>query len=390
MPIEASASLSELVDRVAAAFETRFGRAPSVLAAAPGRVNLIGEHTDYNDGLVLPMAIERYVVVAADKADRDAVTVHSVTMDSDESVSVEGKIADNAASWANYIGSVLGVYHDEGLPPCPMDVAIDSTVPLGGGLSSSAALEVGFSTAIEAIMGYEVDAQRKALLCQAAEHRAGTPCGIMDQFSSALCVEGHAMLLDCRDQTTKMIPLADPEVVVLISNSNVKHELTGGKYAERREQCEAAAAALNVASLREVKADQVLASTLEGALLKRARHVVTEIERTVRAAECMTLGDWRECGELMYQSHASLRDDFEVSCKELDILVDAAAGIGLDGGVYGSRMTGGGFGGCTVSLVDRSKAQDVAQRIADEYAQKSGLTATQFLTRPARGAHVVE
>ena len=294
--------------------------------------------------------------------------------------------------WTRYIRGVFDAYREAGINPPAFDAVVDSTVPLGAGLSSSAALEVATATLIETISGQSVTPIRKALLCQQAEHRgAGVPCGIMDQFSSVLCQAGHLMLLDCRSQETRMVPLADPSIEILIINSNVKHELTGGEYAERRKQCEAAAEALGVPSLREASLAMLAEhkAGLEEILYRRAHHVVGEIERTTTAAAALEAGRWDEVGQLMYASHASLRDDYEVSCPELDILVAAASDLGAGQGVIGSRMTGGGFGGCTVSLVKTAATESVAKAIGDRYRQQTGVEATAFATPPAQGASVL-
>jgi galactokinase len=269
---------------------------------------------------------------------------------------------------------------------------IHSAVPSGGGLSSSAALEVATATLVEAITGTQFPPADKALLCQRAEHEyAGVPCGIMDQFASVMCQADCLMLLDCRSQQVEQIPLADPGVTVLVINSNVKHELTGGEYAERRAQCEAAAEKLGVPTLRDATLEMLAArqAALSEVEFRRARHVITEIDRTTRAAAAIKSGDWPLAGNLMYQSHDSLRDDFEVSCPELDLLVELARETGPVRGMIGSRMTGGGFGGCTVSLVETSRVEEIAERLASNYEKQSGLFPTLLTTRPARGAHQV-
>ncbi|MEO1497374.1 MAG: galactokinase [Planctomycetota bacterium] len=391
MGLEASAPLADLVASVRAEFEQRFGRPAGLVVAAPGRVNVIGEHTDYNGGFVLPMAIDRYTVVAAAMADHNTVCLRSATMGDEATLSLSG--ADDSdrqqTGWAKYARGVIDAFADRGLAAPAMDAVIGSTVPLGGGLSSSAALEVALATAMGLLAGWEIDGQALALACQDAEHRAGTPCGIMDQFASTLCEADHLMLLDCRDRSVKMQPMDDPDVVVLIANSNVKHELTGGEYAERRDQCETAARTLGVETLRDATLAAAQNAGLEDTVFRRARHVIGEIARTPDAAAAIAARDWSEAGRLMYASHASLRDDFAVSCPELDALVDAAEEIGPSGGVIGSRMTGGGFGGCTVSLVDAARANEVAERLGEAYAARTGKQATLFVTRPARGAHVV-
>lgn len=388
-------SLDALATRAKDSFQQRFGRQPAYVTAAPGRVNLIGEHTDYNDGFVLPMAIDRYTVFAADTVDvpQGKARIYSATMDDEQQIALAGGDKDQLSGWAKYVRGVLDAFASADMPLQAFNAVCDSTVPLGGGLSSSAALEVSLATLLEAISGKPIDPIQKALLCQKAEHEgAGVPCGIMDQFSSVLCRAGHLMLLDCRSQEPNMVPLADPSIEVLIINSNVKHELTGGEYAERRSQCEAAAKALGVESLRDVTPAQLeeKRSSLEAILYRRARHVVGEIKRTTDAAAALEAGNWDLVGTLMYASHDSLRDDYQVSCPELDLLVETAHALGPDWGVIGSRMTGGGFGGCTVSLVKAEQSDDVANMICEKYHRKTGVQATAFATTPADGAKVLE
>lgn len=389
-----SPSLDLQVSAVRAAFSGRFGGAPQWVVAAPGRVNLIGEHTDYNQGFVFPLAIERYVVMAASAADGDAdtVTLFSTLLEDGEQFSL-ADLEPQRKDWTSYVRGVFAGCQRRGMHTGPLNILIDSKVPLGGGLSSSAALEVAAATLIEAITGQSIDLVDKARLCQKAEHEfPGMPCGIMDQFSSALGAAGNLLLIDCRTETAQLVPLDDPDVEVLIVNSNVKHELTGGEYAERRSQCEQAAEKLGAAALRDVTPNELEAQKdkLDDVLYRRAHHVVTENDRTLRASEALRSGEWGRVGELMYASHVSLRDDYEVSCPELDTLVELAQQIGSEGGVIGSRMTGGGFGGCTVSLVRTGREREIADAICSAYERRIGVVATPFVTRPARGAHVVE
>ncbi len=390
MAQETARSLSTLVEELTVAFAERYGRPPTFVAAAPGRVNLIGEHIDYCDGFVLPMAIERYTVIAAAPAEHGLVKMASTTLDTMGTLAVDGTPSDGQPVWAKYANGVLKVYNEAGLTSPSFDGLIDSTVPLGSGLSSSAALEVSIATLIEAMGSYTVDPTQKALNCQKAEHLAGVPCGVMDQFSSALCDKDNLMLLDCRSLVPTPVELTDPNVTVLIINSKVEHELAGGEYAERRTQCEEAVKQLGVASMREAADNSVSVNSLEGVHLQRARHAVGEIIRTQEAAKLIPQGKWVELGQLMYASHNSLRDDFEVSCAELDILVELAEEIGTSGGVYGSRMTGGGFGGCTVTLVRSDVAEQVAKTICEQYEAKTGIEPRWFTTRPAQGSHRVK
>jgi galactokinase len=388
-------SLADQVARVKETFADIFGQAPQWAAAAPGRVNLIGEHTDYNDGFVFPLAIERYVVMAAARPRRlggngDQMRVHSTLLDETAEFSL-GRLRPDQRDWTSYIRGTVAGCLDRGLAPGALDVLVDSQVPLGGGLSSSAALEVATATLIEAVTGRSIDPVEKARLCQRAEHDyAGMPCGIMDQFSSALGASGKLLLVDCRSETAELVPLDDTTVAVLVTNSNVKHELTGSEYPERRSQCERAAKVLGVKALRDVTMADLerLKSELQPILYRRARHVVGENERTLAAAEALRRRDWAAVGKLMYASHESLRDDYEVSCPEIDALVECARAVGPSGGVVGSRITGGGFGGCTVTLVMTGREAEIADTICADYKRRTGIEATAFVTKPARGAHV--
>ena len=387
--------LQDLASHVASEFEKLYGRPPRWIAAAPGRVNIIGEHTDYNDGFVLPMAIEYYSVMAADRPvdGREVITLRSTLEAEVATIDLTRPVRLAAPKWGNYPRGVVAGFQERGIQPGGLDVLLHSTVPLGSGLSSSAALEVCTATLLEAVTGTTLHPVEKALLCQKAEHDfAGVPCGIMDQFISALGREGHLLLLDCRTRTTELVPMNDPSVALLIINTNVKHELSGGEYAERRAQCEEAARNLGVESLRDVTAVHLEAGKgkMSETVYRRARHVIGEIGRTVHAAGSVRQSDWPAVGQLMYASHAALRDDYEVSCEELDVVVEIAEAIGEQGGVYGCRMTGGGFGGCCVALVKASAVDDISKKIAADYKARTGIAATIFASRPAAGATVVK
>jgi len=291
--------------------------------------------------------------------------------------------------WALFIAGFL----DRGAKPGGFDALVHSTVPLGGGLSSSAALEVATATLLEAITGHKLDPVEKALLCQKAEHAyAGMPCGIMDQFISVMGKEDHLLLVDCRSRRPELVPMTDASMALLIVNTNVKHELTGGEYAKRRAQCEQAARSLDVTSLRDATADMLERADgrLEEVAFRRARHVISEIERTIHAAEGVRASNWPTVGQLMYASHASLRDDYEVSCPELDAVVEIAQDIGRKGGVAGCRMTGGGFDGCAAALVRTDAVAAVSERIASEYERRMRIKPALFVSRPAAGATVLK
>jgi galactokinase len=387
-------NLKELAAHVAAEFEKHYGRAPRWIVAAPGRVNVIGEHTDYNDGFVLPMAIERYAIMAADNAAAPGkISIYDTHFQENATIDISAPVTKSSPKWSNYIRGVIRGFQDRGQKIPALDVAFLSTVPLGGGLSSSAALEVCTGTLIEAATGKNIDPVEKALIAQKAEHEfAGVPCGIMDQFISALGREGNLLLLDCRSRKTELVPMSDPAVSLLVINTNVKHELSGGEYAQRRAECEEAAKILGVPFLRDANADQLerAKSKMTETVFCRARHVIGEIERTLHAAEGIRNSNWPTVGQFMYASHNSLRDDYEVSCAELDAVVEIAEDIGYAGGIYGCRMTGGGFGGCCVALVKTSAIDAITKKIAADYKVKTGIEATIFSSRPAAGATIIK
>jgi galactokinase len=296
-------------------------------------------------------------------------------------------------AWFNYPLGVIAGFLARGAKPGGADALIHSTVPLGGGLSSSAALEVATATLLEVMTGLKLDPVDKALLCQKAEHEyAGMPCGIMDQFISVMGRQDHLLLLDCRSRKPELVPMRDPAVALLITNTNVKHELTGGQYAQRRAQCEQAARLLGVTSLRDATADLLARARgkLDPVVYRRARHVISEIERTLQAAQAVRASNWTTLGQLMYASHASLRDDYQVSCAELDAVVEIAQGIGPKGGVIGCRMTGGGFGGCAVALVRAEAVADLSAKVAADYEKRTRIKPSLFVSRPAAGATVLQ
>jgi len=387
-------TLPELGRFTADQFAKTYGHAPRWMAAAPGRVNVIGEHTDYNDGFVLPMAIERYTVIAAAPAASARAQLRSSENAQPEMIDLTKPLPPFArGNWANYSAGVLAGFLARGIQLDGFDALIHSTVPMGGGLSSSAALEVATATLLEAMTGRTLEPVEKALLCQQAEHQyAGVPCGIMDQFISVLGRKDNLLLLDCRSRRTELVPMSDPSVALLVTNTNVKHELGNGEYAKRRAQCEAAAKALGVSSLRDATAVALEQgkSRMDEVMFRRARHVIGEIGRTTQAARAIQESRWAEAGTFMYDSHNSLRDDYEVSCSELDAVVEIARDIGLPGGVYGCRMTGGGFGGCTVTLVKTDAVDAIKKKLSDEYQRKTGIEATVFVSRPAAGATILE
>ena len=371
-----------------ATFESHFGRSPEGAVRAPGRVNLIGEHTDYNDGFVLPIAIERETVALFARRDDGIVNLASTLSDETASVDLAAPIVKAAPAWADYCRGVLAGLQAAGIELSGMDIYFDSTVPLGGGLSSSASLEVATGLAM---MGgtNALNDSTLAKICQKAEHDfAGTPCGIMDQSISVMGLAGHALLLDCESGDVRQIPFNDPKLVLLVADTKVKHELNDGGYAARRDQCYSAAAKLGVKMLRELSPAALDAGkdALTEIELKRARHVVGEIQRTVDAVAALDADDYHAFGDLMLASHVSLRDDYHVSCDELDAIVDLAQ---PQDGVYGSRMTGGGFGGCAIVLVEADRADAVSAAIIEGFEPKFGHPCVIFATTAAQGAAAI-
>ena len=372
------------------AFRDHFGHSPEIVTVAPGRVNLIGEHIDYNDGFVLPMAIDRGIALSMGSSPDSTCRIASDSHEPSE-FDPTMDLAPGEPFWANYVKGVVAGFQARGIPVPPFQAYITADLPAGGGLSSSAALEVATATALEALTGQQLLAEEKALLCQKAEHDfAGVPCGIMDQFAVTMAREGHLLLLDCRSHEAEHVPFQDPDIAVVIANTNVKHSLADGEYAKRKAQCEEAAQALGVASLRDASwmLLEMNKAQLSDEVFRRARHVITEIDRTTNCANRLRAGEWTAVASLLFASHESLRDDYEVSCTELDILVDIARSPDFDGLVYGSRMTGGGFGGSTVSLVDRKIVDRFCEQLTAQYRDQTGLEASVFMTIPSSGARL--
>jgi galactokinase len=384
-------SLEALIDRARSAFRGAFDAEAQVIVGAPGRVNLIGEHTDYNDGFVLPMAIDRTTILAARSRPHSTARIRADGFEGVAVLDLRQPILKGEPPWSNYVRGALAYSREAGLELPGFDAVIVSDLPTGAGLSSSAALEVATATLAEALTGRRLDPVAKALLAQRAEHEyAGMPCGIMDQFISAMGQAGHALLIDCRSHATRQVALDDPDLAVLIIDSRVKHALVDGAYAERRQSCEQAAAVLGVRALRDASLADLEAarSRLDATAFRRARHVITENDRTTRAADCAEARDWSAFGRLMLESHASMRDDFEITTPELDRLVELMMDLGEED-AYGSRMTGGGFGGCTVSLVHAKRAESLAQEIAEAYLKAFDTECRWFVCTPSEGGRVL-
>ncbi|KAK5640775.1 hypothetical protein RI129_009322 [Pyrocoelia pectoralis] len=387
-------TIENLLQMATDIYQQEFDNTPDVAVCAPGRVNLIGEHTDYNDGFVLPMALPLVTLIVGSKISGYESVVITTNRDVDSPRRVIIKMPDKRASisncvpgipkWANYIKGVIVNYKGEA--PTFQAVVI-SSVPTGGGLSSSASLEVATYTFLDALNGTnQILPRDKALACQKAENDfVGMPCGIMDQFISFMGKEGNALLIDCRTMASTLIPFTDPNIVILITNSNVKHELTGSEYSNRKQQCIEAAKLLKKSSLRDATDDDIQrlrAHKADRDFIKRTKHVISEIRRTNLAAQALKDRNYEKFGKLMTESHHSLRDYYEVSCPELDTLVELALEVK---GVLGSRMTGGGFGGCTVTMVYEHAVDKLISYITNNYERK----ATFYICKPENGAQVL-
>ncbi len=377
------------VDRVCGRFEAQFGSPPTFVVRAPGRVNLIGEHTDYNGGKVLPMAIDRYTYVAAKRAESELTRVRSSLKDDVVHLDRDFNPVGDHGAWISYIRGVLSLWPH---PLGPLDVLVDSDVPMGAGLSSSAALEVATLKLAEAVSEKSVSILEAARLCQKAENDfAGVPCGIMDQMASLAGKEGHGVLLDCRTMERILVPLDQTSLAFVIIDSRESHQLVDGAYAERRQLCEEVAAHFAVENLCELKAVDLdrARDSLSPLLYRRAHHVVTENERVDDFVKALAAKDFLKAGSVLYQSHDSLRDSFEVSTPSLDLLVSLARSIGEEGGVYGCRLTGGGFGGSVILLASPSQAESAGTRLATRYQEMTGLALAPLIVRPSAGAEIL-
>ncbi|HEX6703751.1 MAG TPA: galactokinase [Albitalea sp.] len=371
------------------AFRAAFGRSPTHLVQAPGRVNLIGEHTDYNDGFVLPCAIDRGTVVAAAKREDRRVRVVAADLGHAlDEFSLDAPIASRPdAHWADYVRGSVKHLMAHGVALAGAELAVAGDVPQGAGLSSSASLELAVLQAFKTL--YVLDTlqpSRMAQIAQEAENRfVGCECGIMDQLISARGIEGHAALIDCRSLEVSAVPLP-AGIAVLIVDSRVQRGLVGSEYNLRRQQCEAAARHAGVKALRDLSWPQfeARAAGLDPLIVRRARHVITENQRTLEAAQALAAGDMRRMGALMAESHASMRDDFEITVPPVDRLAELLQALIGDAG--GARMTGGGFGGCVVALLPEAMVAQARERVASGYRAPSGATATVHICRASAGA----
>ncbi len=372
---------------ISARFADRFGHLPNWIVRAPGRVNLIGEHTDYNDGFVLPMAIDRAVWIALRPRNDRIVSVYSIDYDEPGEFSLD-RLERGQPGWIEYLKGTAWSLQEAGHRLTGWDGVLAGDVPLGAGLSSSAALEMATARALAAAGELPWEPAEMAKLGQRAENQwVGVNCGIMDQLISAAGRAGNALLIDCRSLQTEPVPLPQGTSVVVLDTST-RRGLVDSAYNERRRQCEQAARLLGVHALRDATIERLerSAGKMDPAVLRRARHVIAENDRTLRAADAMRRGDAVELGRLMHQSHRSLRDDYEVSSDALNAMVECAS---AHRSCFGARMTGAGFGGCAVALVRAETADDFARDVAVAYQRKTGHSPAVYVCQAADGAEVM-
>jgi galactokinase len=385
-------SHSELYGKVVRAFQARFHREPKIVVRAPGRINLIGGHTDYNDGFVLPVAVDRAAWVAASPKEEPEAIIRALDMGNDE-VRFSVNQVPAAGGWADYPKGVVWAFLARDLQPLGLNSILASDIPVGAGMSSSAAVELAFAYTWSQLGNFNISRSDLALLCQRAENAyVGVNCGIMDQMISACGKAGHAMLLDTRTLEQGHFPMPD-SVAIVVADSLVRRELANSEYNVRRAQCEQAVSLLKqdlpeITALRDVSVEDLaqFGQHLPEIVLKRARHVVLENARVLQAAHLLQQGDSKAVGALMVEAHQSLRDDYEVSSPELDILVTAATEVE---GCYGARMVGGGFGGCIVALAAEETLTELREHLEQSYAARFDKQPAVYVTRPADGVDVV-
>ena len=390
----------DIIENITTIYREKFGYTPAHIARAPGRVNLLGEHVDYNDGFVLPAAVDRATYVAFSPTNARHSTLVAADFDSQASFSsdtIPTKTQPDSSSlpeWTLYPAGVMWSLMEENLPVLSMNAVFSSNVPRGSGLSSSASIEMAFLIAWQTLGGWKLPSLKRALLGQKAENQyVGVNCGIMDQFASACGVENKLLLLDCRSLEWKTLSLPD-YVSIVIADTTVRRKLTSGEYNKRRDACEEAVRLLKtdlpgIKALRDVSLEEFnrLANKLPKEVEKRARHVVEEIGRSNQAQALLEAGDIQNFGKLMNECHISLRDLYEVSCTELNVMANIAQTLD---GCYGARLTGAGFGGCTVNLIANESVDNFAKALASGYEKKTGLHPEIYITRASNGAELLK
>jgi len=381
----------ERIDMPAKGFKEHFGGEPEVLVRAPGRVNLIGEHTDYNDGFVLPVAIDRDIMVASRSRDDDLARIYSLDFGAMAQFSLDDICYDSENKWSNYPRGVARFLQEEGYELRGLEAVVTGDIPQAAGLSSSAAMEVAMAMTFEKISGLEIDPVKMALICQKAENQfVGVNCGIMDQFISRMGRKDHALLLDCRSLAFELVPLHFEGIKIVVCNTGVKRGLVDSEYNKRRSECERGVEILEeflpgIKALRDVDIDDFYRyrSHLPEVTEKRCGYVIKEDLRVLESVEALEDNDLVKFGFLMNESHLGLRDEYEVSCPELDAMVEIAWDTD---GVLGSRMTGAGFGGCTVTLALEDAVEELIEKVNKEYPERTGLQPEIYVCSAEDGA----
>ncbi len=388
-----SISRAALLAEARAGFADRFGSRPHWIVAAPGRVNLIGDHTDYSGGLAMPFAIERYTILCAAPAEDGAGSINAVSASegAGRPIDIDTDPIENSDDWTRYLRGVAQGFRAAGIPVAPMNLYCHSNVPTGAGLSSSAALEVACGRLLEVAAGVRHDPERMVRICRLAEHEyAGVPCGYLDQFSITYAKAGHVMLFDSGTLTAEQIPYALSGAEPMILDSRVKHALGQSEYPVRRRECRAAILTLG-RELRDAPLtllEEKLGSS-NPLLFRRARHIVSENARVRSMATAIAENDLDAAGNLMYESHRSLAQDYEISCKEIDLIVDLLRDDTAQQ-VFGARMTGGGFGGAVIALTKTGTAEEIADRVTPAYRRRTGLDLACMTVSPQQGVQVIK
>ncbi len=384
--------MSQEIQRVKEVYNQHFTD-PPVIVTSPGRVNLIGEHTDYNDGFVMPAAIDKVIVLAMSKNDSNKIEAYSVDMDEKYSADLSRDLEEPDLHWAKFFKGIVSELSERGISTGGFNVVFGGNIPIGSGLSSSAALEGGILLGLSELFDFELSRIEMARVGQLTEHNhVGVRCGIMDQFANLYGESGVALKLDCRSLEFERIPFNRDDIQIVLCNSKVSHNLASSEYNVRREQCEAGVAVLkkyypDISNLRDVSIDMLRAheQELDELIYMRCKFVIEENERVLRAGEYLENDDFEEFGQQVYASHYGLSNEYEVSCEELDILVELAKG---QPGVLGARMMGGGFGGCTINFVEQTAVKAFTDHITTAYKEKTGIDTEIYITRISEGTHL--